>query len=702
MAPPINNTLRLTDQMTPVLKSILTALNSTLTAMASVDKVSNKAFDQARRATERANRALEQYRATIRTVQNQSPVTEQTINRQNRFTDSVNRSSNAMSGLVGWLQTMLVTYGLIQGTRAIIQGGDAFIGNTARLNLMNDGLRTTAELQDRIYEAAQRSVTSYREMQHSVAKLGLLASSAFQGNNDQMIAFAELMNKQFAISGATPWEKSAGMYQLTQAMASGRLQGDEFRSIIENAPMLAETIRRYMGLDGKQMKDASRKGLITADIIKNALFSTADKVNKMYADMPMRFSDLWVQSLNKIDKAMEKTLYPALSEMWNSKKFQEFLDLMVNGFIHFLNLLMKVGQVVGNIITWISKNWDVMGPIVWFLGSIIGLVVLLNALIIPLITSILGIGAAFWFLTTPVGIFLLVLGGIIAFLYLIVAIVNRVMETSLNATGVIVGAVLTALAFLGNIVVGFVSIILSIVDAVVNIIVVACEGIYNAFVYAFTGWTHIAQAAFWSLIDGMIETIKPLLKVFDKINGTNYANFASSKAQQHMTDFSNARKGMEYKEFGFKSSMGQWVADKYIMDLNEVGQFGYNWGKIKHEQLADVFKLGDKTYHVEDLFNNPEFEAMRKAFGIGNDALNGIKNNTGKTADLLLAGVALSDEDVEALKDYARIQFVNRFTTMTPNITATFGDVKETADVNGILELIKQSFINAYESSLRT
>ena len=182
----------------------------------------------------------------------------------------------------------------------------------ARIDLINDGSQSTAEIMDKIYSAANRSRGSYLDMADSVAKLNMLAKDAFS-SNDEAIFFVEQLNKQFKISGASVEETTSAMYQLTQAMAAGKLQGDEFHSIMENAPMLAQSIADEMGLTVGQLKDMSSQGLITADIIKEALFSSAEETNAKFAEIPMTFQDIGTQVQNELIGAFQ----PAMEEISN-------------------------------------------------------------------------------------------------------------------------------------------------------------------------------------------------------------------------------------------------------------------------------------------------------------------------------------------------------------------------------------------------
>lgn len=169
----------------------------------------------------------------------------------------------------------------------------------ARIDLINDGSQSTAEIMDKVFSAANRSRGSYLDMADSVAKLNLLAKDAFS-SNDEAVYFVEQLNKQFKIAGAGVEETTSAMYQLTQAMASGKLQGDEFRSIMENAPMLAQSIAQEMGLSVGQLKEMSSQGLITADIIKNALFNSAEETNQKFAEIPLTFQDIGTKLQNDL------------------------------------------------------------------------------------------------------------------------------------------------------------------------------------------------------------------------------------------------------------------------------------------------------------------------------------------------------------------------------------------------------------------
>lgn len=215
---------------------------------------------------------------------------------------------------------------------AATQTADELTSIRSRINLINDGSQTTAEIMEKVFDAAQRSRGSYTDMADSVAKLNMLAKDAFN-SNDEAIAFVEQLNKQFKISGASIQEASAAMYQLTQAMAAGKLQGDEFHSIMENAPLLAQSIAQQMGLSVGQLKEMSSQGLITADIIKEALFNSAEETNAKFAEIPMTFAEVGQSIQNQLIQAFQPVL-EQISSIPQSGEFQalsEGVGLAIRG-----------------------------------------------------------------------------------------------------------------------------------------------------------------------------------------------------------------------------------------------------------------------------------------------------------------------------------------------------------------------------------
>lgn len=201
---------------------------------------------------------------------------------------------------------------------------DKFASIKARIDLINDGSQSTASIMDKVYQASERSRGSYTDMLDSVAKLNMLAKDTFT-SNDEAIRFVEQLNMQFKLSGAGVAEVSSAMTQLTQAMAAGRLQGDEFNSIMENAPMLAQAISQEMGVPIGQLKQLGSEGAITADVIKSALFNSADETQAKFAQMPMTFQEVGQQLSNAMFQAFQPVM-EELSSMTASEDFKTAID----------------------------------------------------------------------------------------------------------------------------------------------------------------------------------------------------------------------------------------------------------------------------------------------------------------------------------------------------------------------------------------
>ena len=345
----IQASIKLTDGMTPALQSMNRALNIVLNSFEHMQKVSGKAIDT--KAIQTARSELSRAQVSFNKIEKE--INENRI-AQEKFNNSVRGGTSAANGLWGKLKSIAGVYLGFQTVKSAINASDTYTSNTGRLNLITGELEKTRQLQQEIYEASQRSRTSYSDMTNAVAKLGITAKRSFS-NTDEMVAFAEILNKQFKIAGTGAQEQSSAMYQLTQAMAAGKLQGDEFRSILENAPLLAQSIAKEMGVLPDKLKEMSSEGKITADIIKNALFNSAEEINELYKKLPMTFGDVWTQVVNKVNKGLEP-LYSKLGEIWNNPKVQTFIDGLVNGFLMVSNVCIHLFEILAN-------GWSYIEPI---------------------------------------------------------------------------------------------------------------------------------------------------------------------------------------------------------------------------------------------------------------------------------------------------------------------------------------------------
>lgn len=314
--------LEAVDQRMRQFRQSTTSANSHITNMTTRVDLLESQLSEARNRTQELTQQLDEMRRRM----------EDLTRNQSQFSSNIGSSCNKMQRLIGLVRNLALSYVGLQGVKKAFQLSDESINLKARLSLVNDGTRTPFELQSAIYQSALRSRGKREDIAATVSKLGILAGDKFQ-NNSELIAFTETLQKAFKISGASTQESSAAMYQLTQAMASGKLQGDEFRSILENAPMLAESIENYMKSTGVKgtLKDWSSDGLLTAEVIKKSLFMAADEINEKFATMPKTFGDVW----NEISNTASMIFSPIFTQM-NQGLSQVFnndtLTKIANGF----------------------------------------------------------------------------------------------------------------------------------------------------------------------------------------------------------------------------------------------------------------------------------------------------------------------------------------------------------------------------------
>ena len=302
------------------------------------------------------------YSTTINKIVTGTNKAEESVRKASRGTDVYNQSlsntgvaaSRANSGLTKLIGTVLSLAAAKKGMDLT----DTYTNTSARLSMITGSLEEQKALQAAVFAAADRSRGSYVEMANATAKMKMLAGDAF-GSNEEALGFTELLQKSLKVSGASQGEQDSAFLQMTQAMASGKLQGDEFRSIMENAPMVANAISQYLGVTKGELKELSSDGAITADIIKNAMFNAADDINGKFAQMPMTFADVWTKIKNTGMQAFGDVFEKA-NAMLNSDMGQAAI-MNLTGLVYmaaagFDALLDGIG--------WVGDHLDILAPIV--------------------------------------------------------------------------------------------------------------------------------------------------------------------------------------------------------------------------------------------------------------------------------------------------------------------------------------------------
>jgi len=716
----VSNSLQLKDAMTPVLKQIVKALDSTLTAMASVDKVATREFDNAQNAIRRASEQVEQFRETVQSTNNQGS------NSQKKFTKDVADSSTQMDSLINKAKTLLATYLGFQSIKALVNLSDEYAGINSRLNLILDNNEKLDVLQEKIRQSANRTGSSYKAVADSIAKMKMMAGNAFT-SNDELIYFMEQMNKQLAITGVKGAQAESVMYNMTQAMSSGVLRGNDFFILSQNMGGYLNGLQKYLGVSRAELKKMAEEGKITADVMKGALYQMASGeggTDAQFAKIPYQWGNIWAITINNIEFALQGLL-SNVNQMFNSPVFLAVMTNVEAVAISVINTLTHAFTMLGNIGQFIYNNWSMISPIIYGLTAIIGGY---NAALIAMWTwqklvniatlagtivkmgyvaitrgqavatrfatqGIVGQTMAQWglnaaILACPTTWIIAGIIALIAIIAVVIAAIIKFSDTTHNAMGLIVGSISAAGAFIWNIFAGLINGLIQLLWT--NFVAPSLSTIefwINVFNGGFNNFGDACKNLIGNIISWFLQLGTVVTKIIDAIFGTDWTSGLNNLSTQLQSWGKNEKAVTLAKEapaplkrLGYKDS------------FNKGAEVGDKWGKSLGG-LTDSFKIGTKDAMKESGFDPSTVKSL------ASNAADTSKSSK-KTADKLSEGINISDEDVELLKETARISFVNRFTTMTPQITATFGDVHETADTKAIMGVIEQSVIDALESNL--
>lgn len=343
----IQNSIVLNDRMTQTFTAINRAIESTINAISTLGG-KNVNINTANLISARQQLAIAENE-----MQNMVGTSQQLNN-------NLSKTKGIVGEIVGKLKTAFGLAAVVMATKKTIELSDQNAQITARLNLVSDA---PEQLKKQIYQSANDARVAYTDSMNQVAKLGLLAKDSFN-NTNEIVKFTNLMNKAFKVSGTGAQEATSAMYQLTQAMAAGKLQGDEFRSVMENAPMVAQAIAKYMNVPLGQLKELGAKGQITADIIKNALFNAGDEINEKFKTLPLTWQDVWVQAKNFAIRQLDGVLQK-VNQVANSKAFQSFVNSAKITFFGLKTVAEGVFNGIAAAGKFIADNWTAISPVIW-------------------------------------------------------------------------------------------------------------------------------------------------------------------------------------------------------------------------------------------------------------------------------------------------------------------------------------------------
>ena len=664
----IRSQMVLNDQVTGVLKNITRALDITLHSFeqmqdASANAVDVRLLNQARAGLGEVNLAVremeENYRRAAQQEQQVTRNIRQSTQAEQQLNASIRGGNDALDDMVGKAKNLAATIGASVGLKKLIELSDQMTSTTARLNFIVDDGGSVEALEAKIMASAQRSRAAYLDTASAIASMGANAGAAFT-SNDELIAFMEQVNKQFVIGGASAQGQAAAMLQLTQAMAAGALRGEELNSILENAPGIARAIEQYMGIAEGSIKSYAEKGAVSATVVKNALLSIADETNAKFNGMAMTWGQVWTQ---------------------------------------MGNIALKVTQPLLTAINWLANNLSVIGPILLGLGTAFLVfqvaahwtqIAAVATAAYHAVVNLLSIGfgvltgntaaasaAVFTFnsalLASPITWIIMLIAVVIGLLYGVVAIINKVTGSSISATGLICGAIAVAGAFIGNTVIGllnaliqyiwaiFVAPFLGIVEWILNV----CNGGFNSFCDAVADL--IGQIIGWFLNLGKVVTT-----IIDAIFGTNWTAGLES-LQSSVTAWGKNENAITLDKNA--------PTIDYRFEYGDAWAAGNDFGKGIDAKIGGMFNTGG-------LGDSSGFDLGDIAAYTGETA-----DNTGKTADAL----AVTEEQLEYLRDIAERDAINRFTTAEVKIdmTGMTNRIDGSADLDGVISQLTEGFTEA-------
>lgn len=629
-----------------------------------------------------------------------------------RFRSASISAGKGVSSLTNAVTRLAGAYLGIQGLRNVLNLSDTLSQTTARLDMMNDGLQTTKELTDMIYAAAQRSRGSFTATADIVGKLGNLAGDAFS-STQELVAFAEQLNKQIALSGASATAADAAILQLTQGLSSGALRGEELNSVLEQTPTVAKTIADYLGMSTGEMRELASQGGLTADVVKNALLSAADETNAKFAQMPMTFGQTMTQLQNYAIMAFQPVLQQ-LNDFINSPLFEQLKVNLAGAISSIASFASQALGVVTQVIQWIADNWGVIQPVLT--GIVAGFLAWQVATgLVAAAQAILNFVLA----ASPLTWIILAIVAIVAAIAMWISAVGGLQAAWL----IVVDAVLLAWDYLK---LGFwtgVFWIMNLLDQMALAWQQAGVAVANFVDNMRANVLTIIQ----NMVNGAIDLINWFIAQLNKLPGVSieaiaHTTFGAAAQAEAAANAQSRASGLAAKEAQNAASKADRQAQLDAM-FNEL-QSNHASRQNEIQQLQHASKSDSSSGDsLLDMLNGTgssgALTGLNGLGGIGGSgglggALGGIGDSVGGSlgsdVGAIKKEVAMSEEDLKSLVDMAERQYVNEInlTAQTPVINVNgqnTGNSKEDrkALANAIRDiLVEQASSASFKSTART
>ncbi|UWF84353.1 MAG: hypothetical protein [Bacteriophage sp.] len=660
------------------------------------------------------------YLQLSQTVGNTERYIRDNVDEQGRFNQEIASGTQQANELTNTIKRAVAAYVSIQSVGKALDISDELTQTTSRLDMMNDGVQTTAELVNMVYAAAQDARGSFSQMADVVARFGNNAKDAFS-SSEEVVAFADLIQKQMTIAGASTQEAANAELQLSQALGSGVLRGDELNSIFEQAPNLIQNIADYLDVPIGKIREMAADGELSADVVKAAIFSAADDINSKFNEMPMTWGQIWQSMQNTALIAFQPVLQ-RLNDLANSEAFQTFVQNAVEAMATLANIVLNIFELVGTVGGFIADNWSVISPIIYgvigalavyaaYLGIVkgieiasaaataihsvamsakIGVMAALTGQTMAATAAQMGYNGALY--ACPVVWIIMLLIALIAIIFAVCNAIAKMTGIANSGFGVITGGVNVVIQFFKNLGLTVANIALGIGNAIAALASNMMTAFHNA-ICNVQSWFYNLLSTACSVIENIAAALNKLPFVsFDYSGISSAADDYAAKASEaagNKEDYTSISDAFNEGFTTFDAFQDGWASDAF--------NAGAAWGdgvadKVSNFSLSDVFgqtdipNVGDYTSGFNDAIANS---------GIG-DGVGSIDDNTGKIKDSL----DVTEEDLKYLRDIAEQEAINRFTTAEINVdmSGMQNTVNSGDDIDGFMTKLTDSVNEAVDN----
>lgn len=664
--------------------------------------------------------ANDAYLRLSQTVGNTERYIRDNVDEQGRFNQEIASGTQQANELTNTIKRAVAAYVSIQSVGKALNISDELASTTARLNLMNDKLQSTEELTNMVYAAAQNSRGAFSDMAANVAKIGNLAGDAFS-SSEQIVVFAEQLNKQMKLSGASTQEASAAMLQLTQSLAKGCLNGDELTSVMENGSAVTKTIAEYMGITQGELKDLAAEGQVTSDIIIAAMLGAADQTNAAFETLPMTWADVW-QSMKNSALVAFRPVLQRINDLANSQAVQTFVNGAIEAMAVLANIVLNIFDLIGTVGGFIADNWSVISPIIYgvigalavyaaYLGIVkeieiasaaataihsvamsakIGVMAALTGQTMAATAAQMGYNGALY--ACPVVWIIMLLIALIAIIFAVCNAIAKMTGIANSGFGVITGGVNVVIQLFKNLGLTVANIALGIGNAIAALASNMMTAFHNA-ICNVQSWFYNLLSTACSVIENIAAALNKLPFVsFDYSGISSAADDYAAKASEaagNKEDYTSISDAFNEGFTTFDAFQDGWASDAF--------NAGAAWGdgvadKVSNFSLSDLF---GKTEVPDPASYADGFNDVIANSGIG-DGVGSIDDNTGKIKDSL----EVSEDELKYLRDIAEQEAINRYTTaeIKVDMSGMQNNINTDDDIDGFVNKLTESVNEAVDS----